>query len=89
MATRYFNIPFEDYHKIAYNLVNLGFDIHELAFKSDYFDFKYILGRDKSLMLKSGKFSLSSLIQNSEDVFYMLLDDVYPIFDTLYEHVKD
>lgn len=89
MATRYFNIPSEDYHKIAYNLVNLGLDIHKLAFKSNYYDFKYILERDKSLMLKSGKFSLSSLIQNSEDVFYMLLDDVYPIFDTLYEHVKD
>lgn len=89
MATRYFNIPLEDYHKIAYNFVNLGFDIHKLVFKSNYFDFKYILERDKSSMLKIGKYSLSSLFKDSEDVNYLLLDDVYPIFDTLYEYVKD
>lgn len=89
MATRYFNIPLDDYCKIAYNLVNLGLDIHKLAFKSNYYDFKYILERDKSLMLKSGKFSLSSLVEGSKDIIYLLLDDVYPIFNELYAHVKD
>ena len=89
MATRYFDIPLDNYYKIASIFVRLGFDINKLLFKSKYYDFKYILKRDKSSMLKSGQYSLSILVEGSEDITYLLLDDVYPIFSELYEHVKD
>ena len=89
MATRYFNIPLDDYCKIVSIFVRLGFDINKLVFKSNYYDLKYILKRKKSMLLKSERNSLSSLVAGSKDIIYLLLDDVYPIFNELYEHVKD
>lgn len=89
MATRYFNIPLDDYCKIVSIFVRLGFDINKLVFKSNYYDLKYILKRKKSMLLKSDRNSLSSLVEGSKDIIYLLLDDVYPIFNELYEHVKD
>ena len=89
MATRYFNIPLDDYCKIVSIFVRLGFDINKLVFKSNYYDLKYILKRKKSMLLKSERNSLSSLAEGSKDIIYLLLDDVYPIFSELYEHVKD
>jgi hypothetical protein len=89
MATRYFNIPLDDYCKIVSIFVRLGFDINKLVFKSNYYDLKYILKRKKSMLLKSERNSLSSLVEGSKDIIYLLLDDVYPIFNELYEHVKD
>lgn len=89
MATRYFNIPLDDYCKIVSIFVRLGFDINKLVFKSNYYDLKYILKRKKSMLLKSERNSLSSLVEGSKDIIYLLLDDVYPIFSELYEHVKD
>lgn len=41
------------------------------------------------MLLKSERNSLSSLVEGSKDIIYLLLDDVYPIFNELYEHVKD
>lgn len=89
MATRYFNIQLDDYCKIVSIFVRLGFDINKLVFKSNYYDLKYILKHKKSMLLKSERNSLSSLVEGSKDIIYLLLDDVYPIFNELYEHVKD